>query len=493
MLAVALLAVLAPTSSADVTISGTRLSSRTAPDGLVADGSTSLGHALRLRSTRTLSAVIVLPSRASAVEVRVRGVSCGGSPLLRIDLDGKHVGTRRVSARGYRIVGVARAIAAGRHRLGVALVGARRTAACRRAVIVDRLAVVLVPEDRNLAAPAPVASSVGAGVVAPTTPSRAASPAVPQGLETETDPAAMQEDASAPEPTPADSIDVSSAPDSATDARPPLVWAPPVLTNPTTLAVGQGDRSYTLDTTKDYIIDLGGVPHVGALRITGGRNVVMVGGTIALPALSSQPTALNIKNSVGIVHVEGVEFDGTSGHQADAIQIQAPDAIVQIENVRADGLLGAYDANHTDVIQPWGGIELLRVDRLTADSNYQGIFTRPDQGPIGAVDLRHVDLTFNDSAATASGGYLLWMTTGCDMAPTSLSDIHIQPRSGKSIGAAVWPTTSDANCPVHVAEGRATWPTLPVTGAVVEGRPDGGSFVPAGSAGPGYVSPGYSG
>jgi hypothetical protein len=491
MLAVVLLAVLASASSADVMISGTRLSSRAAPDGLIADGSASLGRALRLRSTRTLSAAIVLPSRATAVNVRVRGVPCGGSPFLRIELDGKPVATRRVSVRGYRIVGLARAIAAGRHRLGVALTGAERTSACRRAVVVDRLTAVLVPDDGHSAAPALPAPSVAAGVVAPTTSSRTDSSAAPPVLKTGS--AVVQEDPPAPAPVPAEPVDVPSAPEPATDARPRLAWAPPALTNPTTLAVGQGDRSYTLDTTKDYIIDLGDVPHAGALRITGGRNVVMVGGTIALPALSSQPTALNIKNSVGTVHVEGVEFDGTSGHEADAIQIEAPDAVVQVENVRADGLLGAYDANHTDVLQPWGGVASLRVDRLTADSNYQGIFTRPDQGPIGAVDLRHVDLAFNDSAATASGGYLLWMTTGCDMAPTSLSDVYIQPRSGKGVGAAVWPTTSDASCPVRVADGRATWPTLPVIGAVVGGRPDGGSFVPGGFAGPEYVSPGYSG
>jgi hypothetical protein len=263
------------------------------------------------------------------------------------------------------------------------------------------------------------------------------------------------------------------------------------LTAPTTLVVPQGDKSYTLDTTKDYIVDLGTVTHNGTVRITGGHNVVMIGGRIALPQLSAIPLGLGIKNSTGTVHVEGVEFDGTSGREMDAIQIMAPDAVVQVENVRANGLLGTYDTNHSDVIQPWGGVRALRVDRLTADSNYQGIFTRPDQGAIGSVDLRHVDLTFNNSQATASGGYLLWMTTGCDMAPTTLSDVFIQPRSGKSVGAAVWPPTSDPTCPAKLTGTHVTWPSLPVSGAVTGGAPADGAFVPTGVAGPGYVSPGY--
>jgi hypothetical protein len=263
------------------------------------------------------------------------------------------------------------------------------------------------------------------------------------------------------------------------------------LTSPTTIVVAQGDQNYALDKTKDYIIDLGSETHVGAVKLSGGRNVTMIGGHIALPTTSTQVVALNIRAGVGTVHVEGVEIDGTSGHEMDAIAIQAPDANVQVENVRAEGLLGSFDTNHSDVIQPWGGVKALRVDRLTADSNYQGIYTRPDQGAIGTVDLRHVDMAFNDSAASSSGGFLLWMTNGCDMAPTSLSDVYIKPRSGKTIGAAVWPPSTDANCPAKVSANTVTWPSLPVIGTVTGGIPEGGSFVPAGSVGSGYSSPGY--
>jgi hypothetical protein len=269
-----------------------------------------------------------------------------------------------------------------------------------------------------------------------------------------------------------------------------LRWPAPTLTSPTTIAVPQGDAGVKLDTTKDYVLNLGSTPHKGILSINGGRNVVIKGGTIALPATSAKTTGLFIANSVGTVHVEGVLFDG-SLHEMDAIQISAPAATVQIENVRANGLFGSFDTNHTDVIQPWGGVKALRVDRLTADSNYQGIFTRPDQGAIGSVDLQNVDLTFNNAKATSAGGFLLWMSSDCTMAPTTLSNVYITPRSGTTLGMSVWPATSDRVCPSLQTGNTVTFPRLPVTGGVIGGAPPVGPFVPTGKAGTAYVSPGY--
>jgi hypothetical protein len=278
---------------------------------------------------------------------------------------------------------------------------------------------------------------------------------------------------------------------SAVPVTPPkLRWPAPPLTAPTTIAVPQGDAGVRLDTTKDYILNLGSTPHHGILSINGGRNVVIKGGTIALPLISAKMTGLFIANSVGIVHVEGVLFDG-SLHEMDAIQISAPAATVQIQNVRATGIFGSFDTNHSDVIQPWGGVKALRVDRLSADSNYQGIFTRPDQGAIGSVSLQNVDLSFNNAKATATGGFLLWMTSDCKMAPTTLSSVYVTPRSGKTLGMAVWPATSDGVCPSLQTGNTVTFPALPVTGSVIGGAPPAGAFVPAGKAGTAYVSPGY--
>ena len=63
-----------------------------------------------------------------------------------------------------------------------------------------------------------------------------------------------------------------------------LLWAPPPLVAPTTITVPDGNQWYDLDTSKDYIIKLPSYAHNGSLGLQGGRNVVLQGGHIRLPA-----------------------------------------------------------------------------------------------------------------------------------------------------------------------------------------------------------------
>ncbi|HEY6760974.1 MAG TPA: carbohydrate-binding domain-containing protein [Baekduia sp.] len=497
------LAIIATGASADVTLTGARLAGNAA-------SASGAGQTLALRTAKPVTATVRLTTPGTAVTVRARGVACAGSPVLAVAVDGAGRRTRRLSGGRYEALTVARALSAGAHHVTVALVNAHVQHGCRRAVVVDRVvvkttrgapsgAVPSAPQAMAVATPpaAPVIAALAAPAAqssAPEPPAIADAPSSgDDGSPSGGDAPSSGTDGPPSGDTPPSGGDTTTpdAPPPPVDTRAKLAWAPPALNAPTTIDVAQGDQAYTLDTTKDYILNLGATTHLGAVSINGGRNVVMIGGRIGLSALSTKATALVIKNSTGTVHVEGVDFDGTSGHEMDAIQIVAPAATVQVENVRADNLLGTYSTNHSDVIQPYGGVARLRVDRLTADSNYQGIFTRPDLGAIGSVDLRHVDMSFNNAAAGSTGGYLLWMTTGCDMAPTSLSEVYIQPRAGKTLASAVWPTTTDAGCPAKLTGTRATWPGLPVTGAVNAGAPSGGSFVPVSGAGPGYVSPGY--
>ena len=257
------------------------------------------------------------------------------------------------------------------------------------------------------------------------------------------------------------------------------------------MTVPQGDQRIQLDVTKDYIVKLGAVAHAGGLSIKGGRNVVLVGGRIQPPTTSTMNFGLAISGAVGTVHVEGVAFDGSSGHEFDAVQIVAPQAVVQIENVRAIKLRGSYTTNHTDVVQPWGGVKALRIDRLTATTNYQGIFNQIDQGPIGSVDLRHVDLTYDDVGAR-TGGYLLWLTNGCQAAKTTLTDVYVKGRPGSTLGSTVWPPTGQATKCGGVLSGLGIgWPSLPVTGTARWGAPPAGPFVAPSELSGTYRSPGY--
>jgi hypothetical protein len=440
MAAASLLACAVPTAQAATTttvaVPGESFTSTVNTTVAVSDGAAQGGKTLALYSSGAGTASVKLAAATASLSVIARGDQCSGAPTLQLSVDGSAVATWSVTSTKYTTYSVARALAAGTHTLSLKLTNDYRTSSCDRNAYVDTVQAL--------------------GTTTTTTTTTAA---------------------------PTSSV-------SAVAVNPKLRWAPPALVAPTTVAVGQGDQTLSLDKTKDYVLNLGAVPHLGQLAIVGGRNVVLKGGAITLPATSTKATALVIKDNVGTVHVEGVAFDG-SQHEMDAIQIVAPSSTVQVENVRATGLLGSFNTNHSDVIQPWGGVAKLRVDHLTADSNYQGIFTRPDQGAIGSVDLQNVDLTFNNAAAGSTGGYLLWMTTGCSMAPTTLSNVFITPRAGTNVGTAVWPATNDSSCPSKLTGNSVTFPKLPVTGGVIGGAPAAGSFVPAGVAGVAYSSPGY--
>ena len=50
-----------------------------------------------------------------------------------------------------------------------------------------------------------------------------------------------------------------------------------------------------------------------------------------------------------IIHIEGLDIDGSGGGEGDGIGIGAPSAIVQLENDRITGLIGHLSSSHADV------------------------------------------------------------------------------------------------------------------------------------------------
>lgn len=285
-------------------------------------------------------------------------------------------------------------------------------------------------------------------------------------------------------------------------ARGKLRWAPPALSDPETIDLGDGYSNTKLEPTQDAILRLpDGVKH-GAVTIEGGNDIVLIGGAIKIPPGTPPGVANNrfriglyIKGTTGTVHAEGLSFSAAPGVEWDAIDINAPQATVQLENIRAERLRGGYDGLHADVIQPWGGVRVLRVDRLSASSNYQGLMIPIDRGPIGRAVLSRIDLR-GLSADAVEGGHLLWLTSGtrtCAGYPVQLRDFYIEPRPGVPFGKSVWPQwRRPAGCNARARHGVITWPGLTsVNGGVRAGSPPRGEYVPPGVAGSAYASPGY--
>lgn len=288
-------------------------------------------------------------------------------------------------------------------------------------------------------------------------------------------------------------------------AKSPLIWSPPSLTSPTTINLSTGETKHTLDTNKDYIIKLPPTKKIGRTWIEGGRNITIIGGHITIPPTDPVVQddgfrrAIYIKNTKGIVHIEGVLIDSSAGGESDAITINAPEATVQIQNIRVETIKGTNNSMHADVIQPWGGVKELRVYNLTGSSYYQGLYLAYDTGGITKADLRNIDLTaLGESYGSHGGGYMLSFTKGnCNnLFSVILRNVYVVPRSNRTLGKSVWPdinTASTSTCAGVESNSTVSWPTISqISGEVIGGLPPGGNFVPAGVAGTSYTSPGYA-
>jgi hypothetical protein len=274
-------------------------------------------------------------------------------------------------------------------------------------------------------------------------------------------------------------------------------WQPQMLDDPTLVRLPNGNTYTRLDQAKDYVVQFPSDAKVGSTTIEGGRNILMVGGHLTVPVHGEsdmERRGLYIKNAVGVVHVEGLLIDGENLDGFDAIAISAPRAVVQLVNIRVEGVVGRSDGFHGDVVQPFGGVAELRIDRMTGTSNYQGLYLAETRGWIGSVDIRNVNLAYVPNIHDETT-YLLWLPADqgqCETYPITLENVYIAARPGQeAVKQAVWPNDHEpSECLAKANGNKISWPELAnVRGSVTAGTAPGGDFVPQGQAGTMYEGP----
>jgi hypothetical protein len=332
----------------------------------------------------------------------------------------------------------------------------------------------------------------------------------------------------------------------------PLPWAPPGYpdySGYTTKTITTADESslpYTLNltpTTGNFIVKLPSTNYMGAIRITGGNNVVIIGGQITVPNSAnvndndsdSSDEGLLMEHQTGTVFLEGLLLgcQASPATMCDGFNFEDQAANIVMENNRAVGLYGTNGADgnpnnepneHADVIETWGGANSLDIYNLTGSGDYQGLTIGPvysNSAPVASggcggectvksYDLRNVNLINlpvpSSLQSVWHGGGKLMLVTSYDKnctttGPMWLTNIYIEDQNSQ-VGTddQTWPSATDGgNCPGVISGSTQTWPALTnIKGAggsgvghVTLSAPPGGDFVPAGVAGTSYVSPGY--
>jgi hypothetical protein len=265
-------------------------------------------------------------------------------------------------------------------------------------------------------------------------------------------------------------------------------------------------------------------PLAGGLTISGGHDVQIIGGQIDLTtpcddASSACRGILIRRDAPGEVYIEGVYIRNPdpshAGHTSDGIAVDdqpgANATDLTVQNVRIEGIDGCDPvgdpAAHADVFQPWAaGDAVIRFDRVTGTTDCQGLQVDPDvawsRDHTTALlqDFRNVNIVVESNPHTGDvNRYAAWFTYGdssCIAAPTLLRDVYVDEPDGTLGANSVWP---DVDRPLGCeslwdpTSGRRSFPLLPrIDGVITAGRPPEGDFVPAGSVGIGYTSPGYA-
>jgi hypothetical protein len=251
-----------------------------------------------------------------------------------------------------------------------------------------------------------------------------------------------------------------------------------------------------------------------------------------------------------VVHIEGLLIDGPD--LADGINTNAPKAVVQLQNIRVhdvhfrnsddrDGTNG-WAVNHPDVLQTWGSQKQLRVDGLTGTSAYQGLFLREDSADraLGPMYLRRVNIRAyqhagDDGYSYAGHRMINWLGSSIGTLHLDTGTVWVghhtnsgwnQAKPNPSPTTSFWRVrywnaatstyvietppggavfTDALGTPTAITSGSdalgswARWSSTQVRnwdstadGRVYSGTPPQGDYVPAGTVGLGYVSPGYA-
>src|SRR6266545_514765 len=306
------------------------------------------------------------------------------------------------------------------------------------------------------------------------------------------------------EAVPVGAIDsgLGTTPTGDTPSKPKLSWAPPHLDSPITVTVSASNHVLKLDPTRDYLVRMPStkLSVLGGLVIVGGHDVVLIGGAITIPSWgASHPTdnrGLYLKEQTGTVHIEGLLIDNSGGALSEGININAPKATVQLQNIRVEDVHAKdqvnYSDNHPDIVQTWGGAAALRIDRLSGTTDYQGLFLDADWNSLDQVDLRHVNVA-GFSSKPELARYLFW-SDKADTSNLTMSNVWVKP-GGNSLANSIWPDVDAAGTDKALIDDATSTVSFPsstyIHGVINGGTPATGDFVPTGSAGTGYASPGY--
>ena len=337
-----------------------------------------------------------------------------------------------------------------------------------------------------------------------------------------------------------------------------LRWKPPGYPNYagyTTIVLNAGAEKVTLDNSKDYILDLNtkqwssGSSRTIGLEISGGRNVVVIGGTIKFTGTNNLDDSVGILvdkgADSGIVHLEGLVVEA-----CNPITVRSRREVRRL-NCRLIASTWNDDYNggagiHPDAIQVWGSVAAefpcaaMRDQKVSIFTTYQGmsnllqanpasvgrtnpvvweryeVDVHPKQNKNGSMDAGSYFFHCDTPTGNNNGPYTQFLGEVYSELPTfnngagvrgiddiainrSMSPVQYFPYEiHKPDGTVVYtspnpPTGGSGRAEAKQVGNYLKFGRVPALSGqkLFVGKPPGGEFCPASVPGPAYVSPGY--
>lgn len=286
-------------------------------------------------------------------------------------------------------------------------------------------------------------------------------------------------------------------------------FAPPGLESPINQALHVGFQATPLGATVDSDLHLTKYEgaRTGSLQITTVRSVQYLGGY--QQRNGSAETYAGIRGSVfregGLIEMTGEGDALNAGGFFKAFPHDYhPD--VYLQNMRVIGVTGSQEGQHSDVFQLQRSLGNLCIDKLTFETDYQGLFLSPQLTDYGTHVSGHIYLSringrfTNDLNPTS---YAVWLFDDQKQYDHTrhnvyVDDVWIEPHTGQSLVNCIWCAGDTGVIDVDEVGEFLYFPdhlrilsAFGGPGKFRMGPRPSGDFVQVGDVGVGYVSPGY--
>ena len=249
-------------------------------------------------------------------------------------------------------------------------------------------------------------------------------------------------------------------------------WNPPPLVSPTVINLNlTGDDQVHGPYADDVDIQI--IPKTTTytlerLQISGGRNIVLIGGHFR-PTSTVTAGHINIVNCYGTFYMEGTYIDMSAVGDRDAVNFSSaseesapntglkrpngsPAANCVMQNVRIANVKGTSAGIHGDAFQPQGDINELLCYKMWISTNYQSFLLeqrldradRDDQ--IGSANLEKITVKRNPTG-DATSKIFYFCETETPQFPCFLKDVYGEVQETSTIKAEtnfMWPPAASA-------------------------------------------------